>query len=247
MSSHAFSRRDQGKAQELCGGYCATGGFLDPVALRQGAGYASLQYPQDVGLVLTQTVGYFLDRHPRIPDQVAAVRKYEFVLHGVKSVSLSQDCQEVARCINSDLLQTLTMPRWNYRDAFDAAYWEVRTRLDLTDSEVAEAMGCSPHTLASYRRKGNGGSIPSEDKIRRFAALCGLSPFTFMDDPRVGESVGLGAWASLPQWQRDLLQRNARLMDGTPLTPEQWALLVDRLGADARAMAALMESAKKKK
>lgn len=139
------------------------------------------------------------------------------------------------------------MPRYKYRDTFDDAYWKPRADRDWSDKDVADAIGKSPHMLACYRRKGEAGSIPPEDVVRTFAALCGVSPFRFMDDPRVADGVGNDAYASLPQWQRDLLQVNARLMDGSHLAPEHWAKLMDRLGSDARAMEALLDSAIRKK
>lgn len=137
------------------------------------------------------------------------------------------------------------MSRYKYRDAFSESYKALRET--MTPEEIADALGKSTHMVTSYMRRGESGSIPPEDVIRKFAALCRVSPFRFMDDPRLAEAIGNEAYAALPQWQRDLLQLSARHMDGSRLSPEQWAVLVDRLGADARAMAALMDSASRKK
>lgn len=139
------------------------------------------------------------------------------------------------------------MPRWKYRDAFAESYRALKANKGMTDEAIAQALGKSTHMIASYKRRGDSGSIPPEDVVRKFASLCGVSPFRFMDDPRLAEAFGNDAWAQMPQWQRDLLQMNARVFDGTQLPPEQWLLLMDRLAADARAMAALRESAIRKK
>ena len=130
------------------------------------------------------------------------------------------------------------MPRWKYRDTFDADYLALHKQGGMSHEDIAKALDRSVHTVASYRRKGEGCVIPPEEVLRRFASLTGHSPFRYMDDPRVADAVGLETYAELPQWQKDLLQRNARAMDGAELTPKQWELLMDSLVSQARALAA---------
>jgi len=137
------------------------------------------------------------------------------------------------------------MPRWKYRDAFNADYLAFHKGSDLSHDEIAEKLGKSAHAIATYRRKGESGSIPPEDVIRKFAAMVGKSPFTYMDDPRVGDAVGLENYADMPQWQRDLLQRNLRGIDGSNLSPQVWEMLLDQLLTQARSMEAAILAGKK--
>ena len=137
------------------------------------------------------------------------------------------------------------MPRYKYRDAFAESHAALRET--MTKEEIAKALGKSHHMVTSYMRHGDKASIPPEDVVRKLASLCRVSPFRFMDDPRLAEAIGTDHYSTLPQWQRDLLQLNMRTLDGSKLPPEQWMRLMDRLSADARAMEALFESANRKK
>lgn len=138
------------------------------------------------------------------------------------------------------------MPRWKYRDAFDADYKAFKKASKMKDEAIAEALGKSAHMVASYRRKGDSGSIPPEDVVRKAAVLFGHNdPFRYMDDPRVAEGVGMSVYAEMPQWMKDLLQRQARTMDGSTLSPNQWEMLLDALAAQARAIESASQAGKK--
>ena len=247
MSGHGFRDRNGCKAQQLRGGYHAPRSCFYPVALTEGAGVLTTQNAKDKGVVLAASVSYFLNGHLGVPDQVSAIGEDKFRSHVPNSGTWSQKVNRTIDDPLGSLPQNRSMPRYKYRDAFDDAYWNLREERAWSDADVAAAIGKSPHMLACYRRKGETGSVPPEDVVRAFASLCGVSPFRFMDDPRVADAFGNETWSALPEWQRDLLQRNCRVFDGTTLPPEQWQLLMDRLAADARAMEALFRSASREK
>lgn len=87
------------------------------------------------------------------------------------------------------------MPRWNYRDAFDAEYKAFRARTGWTVDQVAEALGKSVNMLNGYRREH--GSIPPDDVIYRAAELFGCEPTRFMYGPAKWNSIR----GSIMGWQ----------------------------------------------
>lgn len=187
----------------------------------------------DISPVMSCFPRHALNGLAGIPDEKSNINA-----HALHSVVAIQHCQGYVDTFSIVSLHNSDMPRWKYRDAFDADYLVLHKVKGMTHEAIAEGLRRSVHTVASYRRKGEGCVIPPEEVIRRFAAMTGESPFKYMDDPRVAEAVGLEAYAELPQWQKDLLQRNARAMDGAELTPKQWELLMDSLISQARALAA---------
>lgn len=123
------------------------------------------------------------------------------------------------------------MPRWKYRDAFDAEYWAFRERTGWTVDQVAEALGKSVNMLNGYRREN--GSVPPDEVIYKAAELFGCEPTRFMDDPAAASIFGKG-YGSMTRSRVDTIQRAMRILSD-PRIPD--AVASDLVGElDTRAI-----------
>lgn len=234
-------RRERVEAQHHRGETGDAGGRFELPGHRRGDGQLPVKQPVNVRAVMPRTAGYFLDGKAGIPDQLRDVNA-----HASNSVASLQKVKGLRGAKVVIAPHHFGMPRWKYRDAFDADYKAFKKSSRLDEKAIAEKLGKSPHMVASYRRKGDSGSIPPEDVIRKAAVLFGhKDPFRYMDDPRVAEGVGMAVYAEMPQWMKDLLQRQARTMDGSTLSPNQWEMLLDALAAQARAIESASQAGKK--
>lgn len=234
-------RGERVEAQHHRGETGHAGGHFELPGHRRGDRQLPVKQAVNISAVMPRPPGYFLDGKTGIPDQLRDINA-----HGINSVASLQKVKGLRDAKVVIASHHFGMPRWKYRDAFDADYKAFKKSSKMGHDSIAEALGKSAHMVASYRRKGEAGSIPPEDVVRKAAALFGHGdPFRYMDDPRVAEGVGLAPYAAMPQWQRDLLQRQARTMDWSPLTPHQWELLMDALAAQARSIESASQAGKK--
>ena len=155
------------------------GGRFELPGHRSRHGQPAVKQTVYIRPIMSRCAGYTFNGKSGIPDDLG-----DIYTHGGNSVVSLQNCQgsdgakSVVGAHNSD------MPRWKYRDTFDADYKAFRLLTGWSDQEIATTVDRSPHMVASYRRKGDKGSIPPEEVIRKFAVLFGHNdPFRYMDDP----------------------------------------------------------------
>jgi|GEM_PF-1157652 len=207
---------------------------------RRHHGQFPVKQTVDVRFVMPRAPSNLGDGEVFGPDQMCDVES-----HVLKSVASLQNCQGAHGAENWISLQNHVMPRWKYRDAFDEDYLALKKRTGWSHEEIAGKLGKSVHMVASYRRKGESGSVAPDDVIWKFAALTGKSPFNYMDNPFLAECIGLEAYATIPQWKRDILQRNLRGLNGSSLPPQVWEMLLDSLLSQAREVEAALNAGKK--
>lgn len=141
------------------------------------------------------------------------------VLHASNFVSSLQKVKSVDGGLFAGSLHDSPMPRWKYRDAFDAEYWAFRERTGWTVDQVAEALGKSVNMLNGYRREN--GSVPPDEVIYKAAELFGCEPTRFMDDPAAASIFGKG-YGSMTRSRVDTIQKAMRILSD-PRIPDSVA------------------------
>ncbi len=123
------------------------------------------------------------------------------------------------------------MPRWKYRDAFDAEYRAFRERTDWTVDQLAKCLGRSVNMLNGYRREN--GSIPPNEVIYKAAELFGCEPTRFMDDPAAASIFGKG-YGAMTRSRTDTIQKAMRILSDQRISDAAAEGLVSEL--DTRAI-----------
>jgi len=131
------------------------------------------------------------------------------VLHASKFVARLQKVKMADSGQFAGSLHDSGMPRWRYRDAFDAEYKAFRDRTGWTVDQVAEALGKSVNMLNGYRR--DHGSVPPDEVIYKAAELFGCEPTRFMDDPAAATVFGKG-YGAMTRGRMDTIQDAMRIL-----------------------------------